>query len=305
VGLPLVYCASALETVSGTDYYTTLSMTVPAYIDTFKRSDIVNGASLVSSGTRTRFYVSDFRPNDLSNGGYGTDISLFAHGINSSPVGDKLYVLVNGIHVDNVVTNGSVSSYVSPNSPTGHGLNVTAHPVGTFIAYLLKMSDVVAGTVSTSSILASNTITGMGEFTSSAPTVGFRSSFTPDGTKILQSGKDRFFVLDATTLKPITAGTSTLGDKTIGKKSTTGTAGSVENYDALSTPDSKYAILTIRYADSTTGGFQTGGLQLYDLTTMQPVGPVTPTCSGCHASAGTLNTMDHHLSGIDGVLTKN
>ena len=67
VGLPLVYCASALETVSGTDYYTTLSMTVPAYIDTFRRSDIVNGASLVTAGTRTRFYVGDFRPNDLGH----------------------------------------------------------------------------------------------------------------------------------------------------------------------------------------------------------------------------------------------
>ena len=65
VGLPLVYCASAQETVGGVDYYTTLSMTVPAYIDTFKKYDIVNGASLVTAGTRTRFYVADFRPDDL------------------------------------------------------------------------------------------------------------------------------------------------------------------------------------------------------------------------------------------------
>jgi hypothetical protein len=176
--------------------------------------------------------------------------------------------------------------------------------VGTFIGYLLNMSDVVAGTVTPSSILASHAITGMGEFTSSAPSVGFRSSFTPDGTKILQSGKDRFFVLDATTLVPISTSTgTTLGDKTIGSKSTTGTAGSIENHDAMSTPDSKYAILTIRYADSTTNGWQTGGLQLYDLTTMKPVGPVTPTCSGCHANSGTLTTVDHHLCGIDGKLT--
>ena len=133
--------------------------------------------------------------------------------------------------------------------------------------------------------------------------MGFRSTFTPDGTKILQSGKDRFFVLDATTLMPITAGTSTQGDKAIATKSTTGTTGSVENHDAMPTPDSKYAILTIRYADSTTNGFQTGGLQLYDLTAMKAVGPVTPVCSACHASAGVLDTVDHHLCGIDGKLT--
>ncbi len=234
-----------------------------------------------------------------------TDVSLFAHGINSSPSGTELYVMVNGIAVDGVVTNGSVSTYPSvTDSPTGFGLNVTAHPVGTFIGYLLKMSDVVSGTVSTTSIVASHAITGMGAFTNAAPTVGFRSSFTPDGTKILQSGKDRFFVLNASDLTPISTSTgTTLGDKSIGKKSTTGTAGSIENHDAMPTPDSKYAILTIRYADATTGGFQTGGLQLYDLTTMQPVGPITPTCSGCHAAAGTLTTVDHHLCGIDGKLT--
>ena len=65
VGLPLVYCASAQETVGGVDYYTTLSMTVPAYIDTFKKSDIVSGATLTTSAQRTRFYVADFRPDDL------------------------------------------------------------------------------------------------------------------------------------------------------------------------------------------------------------------------------------------------
>jgi Bacterial Ig-like domain (group 2) len=304
VGLPLVYCASALETVSGIDYYTTLSMTVPAYIDTFKRSSITTGAQLVTAGTRTRFYVGDFRPNDLGHtNGAPSDVSLFAHGISSSPSGSMLYVLVNNIAVDSVVTTGSVSTYPSFGSPTGFGLNVAAHPVGAFTAYLLKMSDVVAGTVSPSSIILSNTISGMGEFMSSAPTVGFRSSFTPDGTKILQAGKDRFMVLNATTLVPITAGTSTQGDKSIATKSTTGTTGSVENHDAMSTPDSKYAILTIRYADSTTGGFQTGGLQLYDLTAMKAVGPVTPVCSACHAAAGVLDTADHHLCGIDGKLT--
>jgi hypothetical protein len=305
VGLPLVYCASAQETVGGTDYFTTLSMTVPAYIDTFKKSDIAVGGSLVGSTKRARFYVSDFRPNDLGGplGGSPTDVSLFAHGINSSPAGDKLYVLVNNISVDAVVTNGSVSGFASAKSPSGFGLNVTAHPVGAFTAYLLKMSDVVAGTVSTSSILASNTIAGMGEFTNDAPTVGFRSTFTPDGTKILQSGKDRFMVLDATTLKPISTSTgTTLGDKTIGATSTTGKTSLIENHDAMPTPDSKYAILTIRYADSTTGTHQTGGLQLYDLTTMKPVGPVVPTCSGCHSDL-TGNAKPHNLCGIDGKLS--
>jgi len=299
VGLPLVYCASSQETVGGVDYFSTLSMTVPAYIDTFKKSDITADAQLVTAGTRTRVYVSDFRANDL--GGAGTDISLFAHGINSSPAGDKMFVMVNGITVDAVVTDGSVSTFPSPKSPTGFGLNVTAHPVGAFTGYLLRMSDVVAGTVTPASVLAGPvTISGMGEFINDAPTVAFRSTFTPDGTKILQSGKDRFFVLNATTLQPISTSTgTTLGDRSIGDPASNA---AIENHDAMPTPDSKYAILSLRYVDSTSGGFQTGGLQLYDLTTMQPVGPVTSTCSTCHIG-GSLTTAYHHICGLDGKLT--
>jgi hypothetical protein len=271
VGLPLVYCASAITS----DKFIALSMTLPAYIDVMAKSTITNGADLSTS--RKRFFVEDFRGTWADAG-----VSLFAHGMNSSPDGTKLYLAVNEVNADATTAGG----------PYGD-------PKGAVTGYLLKMSDVTSPsvTVGPTSVLAKHTITGMAGSTSTAPTVAFRSNFTPDGSKILQSGKDRFLVLDGNTLAPLNGAT---GDTTIGA----GKA-KVENHDALSTPDGKYAILTIRYVDSDTNGFQTSGLQLYDLTTMKPVGGLASTCSSCHASGGTLGDGDHVTCGIDGKLTTN
>ena len=194
-----------------------------------------------------------------------TDVSLFAHGINSSPAGDKLYVMVNGIAVDAVVTDGSVSTYPSFKSPTGFGLNVTAHPVGTFIGYLLKMSDVVSGTVSTTSILASHVDHRHGSIhrTMRRPW-GSVHPLPRTAPRSSSPAKTVSLCLMPRTCTPISTSTgTTLGDQSIGDPASNA---AIENHDAMATPDSKYAILTIRYADSTTGGFQTGGLQLYDLT---------------------------------------
>jgi hypothetical protein len=268
VGLPVIYCASAQATVAGTDYFIALSMTMPAYIDSVKKSDI-ESAGTVTFSQRKRFHVEDFRGSYAASG-----ISLFAHGMNSSPDGSKLYVAVNEI--------------------TAGG-----YPAGAVTGYLLKMTDVVAGTVTPASIVKQNTISGLAGNDHDAPTVAFRSSFTPDGGMILQSGKDRFLVLDGTTLAAKNGAT---GDTTIGDPASGNTK--IENHDAMPTPDGKYAILTIRYTDSTTGDTQTSGLQLYDLTEMKPVGKVVSTCSNCHAATGTLTAANHLTCGIDGKLTK-
>jgi hypothetical protein len=271
VGLPLVYCASAQTSAQ----YIALSMTVPAYIDVMPKSAITNGANL--STVRKRFFVEDFRGSWADAG-----VSLFAHGMNSSPDGTKLYVAVNEVVADATTAGG----------PYGY-------PKGSVTGYLLKMSDVTSPTVTVgpSSVLAKHTVTGMAGSTTTAPTVAFRSSFTPDGKKILQSGKDRFIVLDGNTLEPLNGAS---GDTTIGA----GKA-QMENHDAMSTPDGKYAVLTIRYEDSDTNGTQTSGLQLYDLTTMKPVGGLVSTCSSCHAAGGTLGDTGHVTCGIDGKLTTN
>jgi hypothetical protein len=76
-------------------------------------------------------------------------------------------------------------------------------------------------------VLAKNTITG-----EPGKTITFRETFSKDGKYLLQSGGDRFFLIDAKTLKLIDEEMMTAG----------------ENHDAMPTPDGKYALLTLRQA---------------------------------------------------------
>ncbi|MEI6127514.1 MAG: hypothetical protein WCQ99_13285 [Pseudomonadota bacterium] len=265
VSLPVIYCGTGQTD----EYFVIYSMTLPAYIDVIPKSAITSGADLKSA--RKRFYVEDFRGPWATAG-----VSLFSHG-NISPDQTQIYVDVNEVNVTDAT------------KPAGY-------PKGAFTGYRLNLSDVLAGTVTPASVITQNTVTGLGGSQSGAPTVVFRARYTADGTKILQSGKDRFFVLDATTLKTLNGAA---GDTTIG-----GGKDMYENHDALSTTDNKYAILTIDYMDSTTGDYHVGGLQLYDLMANKPVGKVAPVCSSCHAATGTLNTATHFLCGIDGIVSK-
>jgi hypothetical protein len=137
--------------------------------------------------------------------------------------------------------------------------------------------------VTASAVTKSWTIDGL----SPTGTVAFRSTFTPDGTKILQSGRDRLLVLDSATLDPV------VNDTTIG-----GSKFAIENHDVMPTPDGKYAILALRYAHASTEK-QDSGLQLYDLVNKKPVGEPVSTCNNCHTS----ETVAHMTCGLDGSLT--
>ncbi len=111
---------------------------------------------------------------------------------------------------------------------------------------------------------------GTGPFGAS---ITFRSSWTPDGSKILLSGADRFWVVDSKTLKPLNGAD---GDVDI--------AG--QNHDALSTTDGKYAILTVRVLPYKEGspdeGKMDGQIQLYDLENSEAIGNSVSVCNSCH-----------------------
>ena len=78
-----------------------------------------------------------------------------------------------------------------------------------------------------------------------------------------------------------------------------GTFGGIEVHDVIATPDSKYAILSLRYyydaAQATAGttgstvapGIKSSGVQLYDINNKKFIGNVTSTCGSsatqCHA----------------------
>ncbi|MBU0675482.1 MAG: hypothetical protein KJ950_12640 [Proteobacteria bacterium] len=160
--------------------------------------------------------------------------------------------------------------------------NTTA---GTSHLYMLDANSVANATPAlVSSGTNQATITGDGSGPMGA-TITFRSSWTPDDSKILLSGGDRFYILDANTL---VLKNGLEGDNTI--------AG--QNHDALPTTDGKYALLTLRtlpYAGTANEGKYDGEIQLYDVVNGTPIGNPVSVCNGCHG-----NQRNSVLCGIDG-----
>lgn len=232
-----------------------MTMSSPAYIDAIPKSAIQSGATLSSTGSVTRTFVEDFRTGGDPN-------YRFAHGVNS-PDGNKLFVAVNE------TSSGSMSGAVS--------------------VYVMNASDAVAGTLDPSKV-TKNTISGL---TAGGGTIAFRSTYIPNGTQILQAGKNRLLVLNAADLS-VADNNTAIG----GSFAAFTDHGGIENHDVMPTPDGKYAILSLRYQHSATA-FQDSGLQLYDLANKKTIGDPVSTCSGCHSSA----TAAHLTCGIDGKLT--
>ena len=117
-------------------------------------------------------------------------------------------------------------------------------------------------------------------------TLTFRQYFSNDGKYIYQSAADRFWVLDASTLKLVDEKMMPEGGQV---------------HDAMSTPDDKYALLTVRMlaaAPGTEGKEVTDGfLQLYDAEAKKLVGKPVSTCIGCHKDFGLAASAV--LCGID------
>ena len=116
-------------------------------------------------------------------------------------------------------------------------------------------------------------------------TITFRQYFTPDGKYILQSANDMFYVIDASTLALVAKENRQDG----------------MNHDAFPTPDSKYAVLTLRKKGQWEGcseAIQDGVIQLYDIENKKLVGEVSSVCYACHKDAGV--TKDAILCGLDG-----
>jgi hypothetical protein len=124
-------------------------------------------------------------------------------------------------------------------------------------------------------VLAKNTVTGDPKKTKT-----FRGTYTPDGKLLLQSGGDRLYVLDGKTMKLVNEVLPLAG----------------ENHDAMATPDSKYAVLTLRTKPSPK--IKDGTLQLYDIKKKKLLGKPVSVCIGCHENMGISGSAV--LCGLDG-----
>lgn len=152
-------------------------------------------------------------------------------------------------------------------------------PNGKIDLLMLDLNELEKGKVK---VLAKNMITG-----EPGKTITFRQYFTNDGKYLLQSGADRFFLIDGKTLKLIDEEMLTDG----------------ENHDAMPTPDGKYALLTLRQPvkvklDEGTKTVTDGSVQLYDIAAKKVVGKPASTCLKCHEDMKI--TESAVLCGLDG-----
>lgn len=174
----------------------------------------------------------------------------FYHGINS-PDMKKFAVVVN--LADNGVPNGKID------------------------VMMLDLARLEKGKVK---VLAKTRLSGE----PGGKTLTFRQYFTDDSKYFLQSGKDRMYVLDASTLK--------LVDEEILPPG--------ENHDVMPTPDGKFAVLTMREVIKNKDGkdITDGTLLLYDMSAKKLVGKSSSVCYSCHEDMTIMSSAV--LCGIDG-----
>lgn len=178
---------------------------------------------------------------------------------------DNNYFFYHGINSPDMKTFAiAINMTTKWDKPTAPGKRI-----GKIDMLLVDLPELEKGNVK---VLKKNTITG-----STTKTFTFRQTFTPDGKYLLQSGADRFYLLDGKTLELLDEEMLEIG----------------ENHDALTTPDGKYAVLTLRTKIEGDGGkkITDGTLALYDIEARKVIGSASSVCNDCHKNVGLGGNM--------------
>ena len=239
-------------------------------IDTPKRATWL-GANYCASGQSEKYFI----PISMANEGYLDIIdkatlelkhrvhfdelgikageTTFAHGINTPDM--KKFLLTLNL------------------TPKGH-----TKWSGNTRLIMLDMAALLDGKLKK---LAEADITGKAK-DATGGTITFRQYFTDDGKLLFQSGADRGYMIDATTLKVLDEITPLPG----------------ENHDIIPTPDGKYAVMTLREKAKDFAGKDSvdGTLLLYDIAAKKTIGKTTSVCFACHIDEGVGKAI---LCGLD------
>ena len=232
-----------------------------------------SGANYCGSGQSKDFYF----PISMASEGYIDVIEKATmtqkHRVFvDSLVGKEGYQFMHGINSPDMKT-----YYLVVNKATGTFKEGWA-PTGELALFLLDIPALEKGELK---VVKQATITGGNP----GKTVTFRMYYTPDGKYILQSAKDMLYVIDAQTLALVAKENRIVG----------------ENHDAFPTPDSKFAVITLRQKGKFEGceePISDGMLQLYDIEKKELVGGTVSVCYACHKDAGIKK--DAILCGLEG-----
>lgn len=275
--LKLVYCASG----QNSSHFFPMSMSFPAYVDSIPKSMITNG-NAITLGDIKRTYISQI--DDSANLALWSGVTVTIKAGN----GDILPLNALGVpplaFLHGATSVDGTKMYLSTN--VMQGLDTVNNTAGKFRTYILNTSDIVSGAVNTTKVLAKAEFTGLTPNAPKGGSVAYRASWTPDNSKILQAGSDRLMIFSylSNALSLYVDTKNQTGAGTMGGGKT-----EVENHDVITTPDGKYAILAVRYADAV-GQKQISGVQLYDIANKKFIGGVANTCglASCHAGDTTM-----------------
>jgi len=213
----------------------------------------------------------------------------------------KEYIWAHGVHTPDMKQFLLTISSTAPDR-AGKPLPRNSEDV---LFYLLDMEQLLKGKLE---IVKKGAIKG-----DPAKTASLRQHFTNDGKYLMQTVRDRLWIIDAKTLKLVHETTfpadesKQVTDKDPATGAQTSKPAQLEAHDVIATKNDKYAIITMRIPvkGGEKNAVMDGKLWLFDLENKKTVGEPVSVCASCHADErDEVKEASAVLCGLDAVWEK-